>query len=106
MNIKFINIIKSILYGIPYNIDKFWPYYHESLTKEMKKLGFELGTFPSISNRGEFVYMLQNKDYEYIYVISKIHKLKGGDFIGGTDFEFDLTFHKRIKRRYIVHQCL
>lgn len=86
-------------YGVPYNIDKFWPYYHESLTKQMTKLGFELGTIQSRSNCGDPVCMLQNKDYEYIYVISEIHKLKGGDFLQGTNYEFDLTFYERIKRR-------
>lgn len=55
---NFLKKYQSKKYGVPYNIDKFWPYYHESLTKQMTKLGFELGTIQGNSNCGDPVCML------------------------------------------------
>ena len=90
----------SFFYGVPFRFIRFWPYYHKELTEAMKTLNFEVsGVNLCVVDKGYRFPFLQNTTHEFIYIVTEKHRLQGSDYIGGTEYVFDLEFVKRIKRR-------
>ncbi len=92
-----INKLKSLIYGVPYKINNHWPYYCSNEPyAQLKNKGFEVGKVSFVD--GKLIAMLAKNGYDFVYKITDIRKLKGGDFLYGTDKEYDLVFVARFKR--------
>ena len=77
--------LKAKYYGVPFEINNYWPYHHPRTDElGLKIKGVQDG----------WIVMKDNCKYEYKQI--KAIRLKGGDFIGGTEYEYNLQFVKKI----------
>lgn len=82
---KVIKKIKAKYYGVPFEINNYWPYHHP----RTDELGLQIKFV-----QGLWIVIADGVQYEYKQI--KAVRLKGGDFIGGTEYEYNLQFVKKI----------
>lgn len=91
--------LKAKYYKVPFKIKEFWSYSPPKICEEMKARGFEVGTIAYETKKGGMVCLFQNKKHEFIYKVTDRIKLKGSDFIYGTDTVFNVEFICAITKR-------
>lgn len=90
--IRLIDTLIALLSGAPLKIQNYWPYSHQDFDNKVNPKGFTVGGFPWSIKIGTEIALLQKDDLVFVYRITRLIRLKGSDYLPGTEYEYDLKF--------------